>query len=460
MLLIERDARQHKAELEKLREENRHLLQQVSNKIDNAKAEITENAITKTMAVLNHARAGLLAIVSALAVPLAVTGFVRLNGLTRQLTIYYTDTMHNGLRFDDNNSERHKILDNLRTDALLDSLSLRYARDSARHGASRLELNEGEKQRIMSIIVNPASDDDRLRDALNLITASRSFLGRVIPIADDTGKKITEILSSNEYNNNKKVAVLEAMSNDRALLPFTLKMLNDGTNSYDENILMDAFANVKLFDENRAHQFAEANLTRFTSNYQRIELAKYLIEIDADSSATDALIIELRQQKKTPWQSDNRTLIFARIAHKLKAMPQDVPALAAMMDAQIANGLRMDISSFSEGKPYINLLKSDYRETFSQPESLVGNAHLVDAIIKHAPVSVSRLQKVCDFFQTRDRGLWVTTLMMKPASDTRLTLNSGKVILGKAILDAIWLRVEKRLEITRLSGHGAIKAAR
>ncbi|MCX8965685.1 hypothetical protein EHW66_11935 [Erwinia psidii] len=440
-LLIERDAQQHRAELEKLREENQRLLQQVSNKIDNAKAEITESAITKTMAVLNHTRAWLLAIVSALAVTLAVIGFVGVNGLTRQLTVYYTDTIHNWLRFDDGNSESHKILDNLRTSALLDSLSLRFAREKT-HSSLTPTLNEAEKQRLMSIILNPAADDYQFRDALNLIIASRGIFGRVM--ADETGKKIADILADNHYNNGKKVTVLEAMSNDRALLPFTLKMLNSGNATYDENVLMDAFANVKQFDDQRARQFAEENLMRFKSANNRIELAKYLIDIDADSSAIDALINELGQQKKTLWQGDDRTLIFARIEHKLKATPPDVPALAAMIDSQIANGLDMSISTFGEGKPYFILSRDNFRQAFSQPESLVGNRQLVDAIVKHAPLNASRLQKICDFFQTRDRGLWLTTQMMKPAPDTRLSFDNGKTIQGSDILDTLWLRVEKR----------------
>lgn len=440
-LLIERDAQQYKAELEKLREENQRLLQQVSDKIDHAKAEITESAITKTMAVLNHTRNWLLAIVSALAVTLAVIGFVGLNGLTRQLTVYYTDTIHNWLRFDDNGSESHKILNNLRTSALLDSLSLRFARNKTTSNLTPT-LNDAEKQRLMSIILNPTSDDYQFRDALNLIIASRGIFGRVM--ADDIGKKIAEILPNKEYNNDKKVMVLEAMSQERALFPFALKMLNAGTNIYDESTLMDAFANVKQFDDTRARQFAEENIQRFTSFNHRIELAKYLIDIDADSRQVDALINESARQKKESWQYDDRTLIFARIEHKLKAVPADIPALATLIDAHITNGLQMNISSFSEGKPYLNLSLDNYRHGFSEPENLVGNNQLVDAIVKHAPVDASRLQKIARFFQTDDRGVWITTLMMKPAPDTLLTFDDGKQVEGRDVRDTLWLRVEKR----------------
>lgn len=53
IILAERDAIKHKMELEKLRDENLNLMQQIRDKIENAKVEITESAIDKTMSILN-----------------------------------------------------------------------------------------------------------------------------------------------------------------------------------------------------------------------------------------------------------------------------------------------------------------------------------------------------------------------------------------------------------------------
>ncbi|WP_420193018.1 hypothetical protein, partial [Enterobacter intestinihominis] len=52
IILAERDAIKHKMELEKLRDENLNLMQQIRDKIENAKVEITESAIDKTMSIL------------------------------------------------------------------------------------------------------------------------------------------------------------------------------------------------------------------------------------------------------------------------------------------------------------------------------------------------------------------------------------------------------------------------
>lgn len=446
-LLAERDAQKHKAELEKLREENQRLLQQVSDRIDLAKAEITESAIEKTMAVLNHTRTWLLAIVSALAVTLAVIGFVGVSGLTRQLTTYYTDTIHNWLRFDDANSGSHKVLDDLRTSALLDSLSLRYERNKARNIFGQPTLSDAERDRLMAIILNPSADDAQFRDALHLLIASRGMFGLVRE--DETGKKIVDILKNDKYNNDKRAEVLETMSDERSLFPVALQILNDTTGRNDEGILMDAFANVKQFDEQRARRFAEENLNRFKSARNRVELAKYLIAAGADSDNIDKLVVEMRRQQAQQhgefvWDGNYQALIFARIEYGLQALSPDTTALARLIATQLDNGLALAISNFGNGKPYLQFSLDKSNDAITQPEKLFGNAALIDAVVKAQPLNISRLQKVSDFFQTTDRGAWITTLMMTPAAETQLTLTDGQTMRGSEVLDAVWLRVEEK----------------
>ncbi|WP_380179954.1 hypothetical protein [Kalamiella sp. sgz302252] len=447
-LLAERDAQKHKAELEKLREENQRLLQQVSDRIDLAKAEITESAINKTMSVLDNTRKWVLGIIVVFASVLTLAGVIGISGMSSKMTEIVTDKVNSWLRFDDGNSGSHQIMDELRTNALLDSLTLRYARDNARGGGNQPHLNTAEKQRLMAIILNPSSDNFQFRDALSLLIASRGIFGLVYE--DDTGKKIAGVLSRNDFNNEKKVAVLELMKKERALYPFSLQMLNDRSKGYDENILMDAFANVRQFDENRARQFAQANLNTFKSAHNRVELAKFLIDIGADGADIDALMTELyrqqqlQQQKSFVWDGYYQALIFARIEHGLAAASPDIPALTQLIATQMDKGLQLTISNFGIGKPWLYFSLEKSSDALSLPEKLFGNAALVDAIVKAQPLTADRLRKVSDFFQTTDRGAWITTLMMTPAAATRLTLTDGRKALGDEILDSVWLRVEEK----------------
>lgn len=444
-LLAERDAQQHKAELEKLREENLRLLQQVSDRIDLAKAEITDSAITKTMAVLDHTRNWILGIFTVLAFVIAAASFIGINGISNKITAIATDNVRNWLRFEDsdNDTGSHKILNDLRTSALLDSLTVRSARDNMRGvGLGHVTLTPAEKARLMALILDPATDDAQFSDALNMVVKSRGMFGWMSE--DRTGKQIVDILTNNDYSNSKRAYVMYAMRRDRSLYPLALNIINDHKAHYNENMLMDAFQNVKLFDEQRARKFAQEKMNSFKRADDRVELAKYLISIGADGPAIDDLIAELKKQETPESAGSYKLLIFARISQSLKASPQKIPVAAGLISTQIDAGLEATIRSFTDEKPAFYLSLGNNVDSSIQPENLMGNAELVDAVVKAKPVSAARLQRVSDFFQTTDRKAWITTLMMTPAAITQLKFDNGQQVRGDEILDAVWLRVEKK----------------
>lgn len=446
-LLAERDAQQHKAELEKLREENLRLLQHVSDRIDLAKAEITDSAITKTMAVLDHTRNWILGIFTVLAFVIAAASFIGINGISNKITAIATDNVRNWLRFEDsdNDTGSHKILNDLRTKALLDSLTIRSARDNIRDtGLSYVTLTPAEKNRLMALILDPASDDAQFKDALTLVVKSRGMYG--MTSEDETGKKIAAILSNADFSNDKKSYVFYAMRHERSLLPWAMTVVNDTSGQYDESFRMAAFENVSFFEDKKemAQRFAENNLRHFRLSSNRIELAKYLIGIGEDGPLIDNLIAELKQQKNDSWGYRYQSLILDRLEWALAAVPQNTPATAKLISTQIDNGLRLEIEAFGSEKPYIRLNLETYIAALPHPENLIGNAALVDAIVKQHPVTATHLQKVSDFFQTRDRGWWITTLMMEPAAETQLKFTDGHQLSGKDVLDNIWLRVESK----------------
>lgn len=216
-LIVERDILKHKHELEQLREENVRLMQRIEDKIDNAKAEITDNAITKTMNILDKTRSWLQYGSALFAVFITAAGFVGYNSINKELTAYYKDTVRHWLRFEDNDSGGGRVLDELRTNALLDSLTLKYERDKAQSGIASITLNNSEKKRLMSLVLDPKTDERQYRDALRLIVWSRGVFG--LMLEDDIGKEITGILGNSEFSNSKKLDVLEYMSKDRSLLP-------------------------------------------------------------------------------------------------------------------------------------------------------------------------------------------------------------------------------------------------
>lgn len=439
-LLAERDVLKHKAELEQLREENRRLLQQVQDKIDNAQLEITDKAISRSMEVLEKTRLWLQWGVAAFAVLVTVAGLIGYNGLDKRLTAYYTDTVHNWLRFDDDNSGGRKALEDLRTSALLDSLTLRYARERSNSGYARVTLNAAEEQRLMALIVNPTTDESQYRDALNLIIKSRGMFGRVYD--DDTGKQLAAIARDEKYSNAKRAAIFANMQHERALLPLSRGLLNDTSGRNDEGILMYAFDNVRKFDDHQAQAFARQHLESFKNDSYRIRLAKYLIDSGADGENINRLLDQLKHEKQEMWMSGYQEIVFARIMHALSAIPVDVPTAAQLLSQQIDAGLQLKLDDFATQRPYIQLSLDRYSQSLEQPQQVVGNPALVDAVVKSQPLTLAQLARMSEFFQLSDRNFWLTTLMMQPGAETRLQLADERQVVGSEVLAAIWLRVE------------------
>lgn len=189
IILAERDAIKHKMELEKLRDENLNLMQQIRDKIENAKVEITESAIDKTMSILEKTRLWLIYGSSFFAIFIGIAGFIGYKSVNKEITDYYINTVHHWLRFDSSESGGSRVLNDLRTEALLDSLTLKYEREKINSGPmNNINLNTEERLRLMSLILNPETDEQNYRDALRLITISRGLYGRYYE--DDIGKKL------------------------------------------------------------------------------------------------------------------------------------------------------------------------------------------------------------------------------------------------------------------------------
>ncbi|PQQ25770.1 hypothetical protein C6H64_19155 [Photorhabdus luminescens] len=127
-LLIEREFLRYKAELDKIKEENLRLQQLVVDRIDLAKSEITESAINKTMGVLEHTKKWLVVVFFVTGFFISAASFFGVKSIIDKLEVLYTDKVNNWLRFDNDNSGGRKVLEEIRTRALLDSYSIRLSR--------------------------------------------------------------------------------------------------------------------------------------------------------------------------------------------------------------------------------------------------------------------------------------------------------------------------------------------
>lgn len=439
-LLAERDAQIQKLELEKLRDENLHLIQQIKDKIDNAKAEITENAIVKTMKILDKTRLWLIYSSGVFAVLIGVAGVIGYTSITKQLTDYYINTVHHWLRFDSDDSGGSKVLNDLRTSALMDSLILKYERDKATFGPlPTISLNSESRQRLMDLILNPSTEQQQFVDALKIIMISRGIFGRYYE--DDTSRKIVSILNNSDFSNSKRLDVLNAMIKDKALLPWSLAVISKDNSIYDEEISMSAFRNVALFDNEIAIKFATKNINSFKNDINKIELGVFLIKNNADSNDVNNLIKNLRDRKKDDVLNGYGRLVIAKLEKGIDVKVNK--NFVDYMTQQIEDGIRISLESSLKNKSVLSFKINGGFYPFSNPEEFYSNHELINNIMHSLPLSYERLVKYTRFFQLQDRGYWITTLMFKPSSETFLILDDGKKITGKDILKYVWIREEE-----------------
>lgn len=441
VILAERDAIKHKMELEKLRNENINLMQQIKDKIENAKIEITESAINKTMAILDKTRLWLIYGSSIFAIFITAAGLIGYKSVNKEITDYYINTVKHWLRFDSPESGGSRVLNDLRTNALLDSLTLKYEREKATSGPiNNINLNAEEKQRLMSLILNPETDEQQYIDALRLVTKSRGIYGRFYE--DDIGKKIANILNNKEFSDSKRLDVINALAKDRALFPWALAVIKDNNPQMHEHFQMKAFENVSMFNKELAIKFAEKNITDFKDVSNKIQLGIFLIENGMDNQLINNLISELKKTKKETFASDYKELIIARIKKGLD--DNNIAFLSNYISEQINNGLSVELSSSLDKKPVLSFSFGDIVYPFREPGKLFENDTLIDSITKKATLTKDRFLKLTQFFQLQDRGYWITTFMFEPSENTEILFDNNERIKGNQVLQKVWLRAQKK----------------
>ncbi|KTL63268.1 hypothetical protein AA106_17580 [Photorhabdus laumondii subsp. laumondii] len=446
-LLIEREFLRYKAELDKIKEENLRLQQLVVDRIDLAKSEITESAINKTMGVLEHTKKWLVVVFFVTGFFISAASFFGVKSIIDNLTVYYTDKVNNWLRFDNDNSGGRKVLEEIRTRALLDSYSIRLSREGNNTPFS-IRLTGSETERLMAIVLEPKTSDSDFIDALNIIIASKSFLGRKFIRDDINTQNISDIVGNPNFSETKRGVVFDKLSWNRSLLRWSLSILDNPNISYSESMLMAAFDNVRHFDEKRAKEFAMENIDKFESDLNKVTLAKYLMQIDfADAnSKINELIVYLKTNRNSAFFTIGyESIVFYKLNNWLARNDSFTQRLAEYLSAQIENGLKISFDEIQDKgkKLYFNLENS--LSAIEHSDKLFGNEKLVNAVIKIKPIDYQRLATMVDFFQKNDNGIWLTTLMLKPSKDMLIQFKDDSFLNAHEYLSDIWIKKEKIL---------------
>lgn len=423
-------------ELEELKASSARLLHEVQSQIGNAEAKVAERAIEKTLSILHHIKQWILVVGAFITLALAVGTFFGYKNLTDSLTTTLKNKVERWLRFEDGDSDESMALDAIRTQALLDAYMVRFARERLSGHTNSLSLTEAERQRLLVILQDPSSDVGQFSDALTIITRSRGLFAPPW-MEDPTGKALAQLVNDKSLSQHKHVLLLERLKFDRAFLPFSRNLIADA--DYDWSMKMLAFDNLKLFEDPRALAFAQANVTKVDRHY-RPKLALYIAQKTESYAAVNEYAQFLRETKPEMWQSDFLNLVggLGGVLPRTGELPLN--HVSALISDSVLMGVGIRLTDLLGNRCLALELDGGYA-ALVEPGRWLNEPRVVDAIVRHRPLSPDWLTKVVSFFQVEDHGYELATLQLTLRGKDRLLTQQGAV--GPTdVRGEVWLRTE------------------
>lgn len=195
--------------------------------IENAKSDLMQHVIDKSVAPVNRVVTLISVVLAFLAIAGTALSFTIKDNLETTLTSQITKQVETWLSFDSDNSKITNVLEDYRSRALLDAYMIKLAREaSTGSGISMLEFKAADKSRLLDIVANPSSSYSDFHDALALLAKSRGMFGWGQG-NDHIAKRLRELFSSEDYDDEKKLRLLEVLESDIAMLPIAEHLLKD-----------------------------------------------------------------------------------------------------------------------------------------------------------------------------------------------------------------------------------------
>lgn len=421
-------------ELEKQRSENAELLLKADSKIANAKSEITEVAIDKTLNVLAHVRNWIIVV----GIIFSVGAFLGWKGFDSYMKTYFKEKVETWLRFEDSESGSKKTLEQIRTQAILDAYTIRLARSySSPFGVNAVKLTSLEIERLVEIIVDPSTSYGDFADALRLVTKSRGIFTLLSP-EDNVGKRLVGILGDSSYDGHKKGLILEYMQKDESLFPFAKEILSESKNT--EYVRMSAFHNVVNFDAAYALKFAEENMNSFLELRPKSELAEYIVKTNPNSQLVRDFLDTLIINRPEGWELNYLGIILSLIENESRKTTNDLPNIISKL---ISNGLQLRVTDSSFGPRYIVLELNGVSIPLKDPKSFFSNDSMINQVMLSKELNTQWLESIVDFYQVVDNSYYITTLLVSPSQSSKFILDNFSELTNDKVLGPIWLRTNE-----------------
>ncbi len=425
-------------ELERLKSDSAGLLKDVESKISSAENKIAEKAIDKMFAFINQVKNWIGVAALVLTGIITLSAFIGYKNITDVLVTSFKDRVDKWMRFDDEQSEGRKTLDELRTEAIINAYMIRLARDYSRVSESFFPINGPEEKLLLEIIEAPQTRYRVFSDALLIVSKNRGPFRFVIE-EDDVGKRIAALLTVEQISSDKKMLVLERMKGDGALLPYSTRILNDA----EQNIAvrMAAFENVKVFKPDSAKSFAEQNVGSAPSNVKS-ELILYLASVSGIYEPALKYIRELVKEKPEYWQS-NVIQVVAQLGETLTPTVEPTAyKLADLFIPVVELGGKVNISDALFGPKHVAMQLGGASTSLKKPGRILKDPALVKAILTQKGDDVDWLTKGTDFFQVSDNGTLLSTLIATPGARAQIGTEDASQLTVQTVSGDIWLRTQ------------------
>ena len=431
-------------------------LGEIESQLANSKSEITEVAIDKTLGILVHVRNW----IAVIGVAVGLASFLGMNSLYTNLTTYYETEVQKWLRFENEDGGGRKSLEKLRTQALLDAYTIKLARSySNKYSRHSVSLSDVELNRLTEILSDPETEYGDFVDAIRLISSSRGVFG-LYSSEDKITKKIISLLDKSSIASNKKVAIIEKLKSNKTFFPIAADIMSEEKN--DEHIRMRAFKNVKIFNEELALKFSKKNFNKFTSDINKVTLAKQILKENPEDASVLNFAKELMAHKNDFWFGNYFDLIIA-IYEGEKGSEKDTSI--KLIDNLVGSGAELIVSEFGSGAKYFAVSIEGGSSALESPREFLSDTAFINNLIKSQPIEIDRLSSYVDFFQVKDMGHYINTVLISLDGKASIEMMNSEVIDSKSVSGDIWIRSNNKLgykyiEATWRDPLGAIKTGR
>lgn len=426
----------------------------VATEIANAKKEIGELAVQRTLSVFTEARNVVIAI-GALAIPVIVgSGLVGYNSLKSSTTAFVDAKVREWMSVSMPNSPVKATLEKLRNDAVVDALSIKLDRQTYGNqpALSRVELSADEKSRLCQVMLNPETSDSSFQDAARLIEASKGLFAGYdndLQLSD----VIKAVLQDGKYSERKRYIIFENLWRERALLGASLAVL-DKKEIPDEWALY-AFKNVARHTPGNAEPYAIRMLNSQELGNQRAA-ADYLATNDPLNPDLRKWLDGLRVKRDADYPVIAASLGATMVALSNALLPASgspypasnpavQSAAAGVLYDAVRNGAVLRISRFGaepETVEWEHAIKASTRlNPLDRPKAYFENDTLLTAVLSNGGNNVDMLSTLVSALEVGDGQNYLASIQVTLPTTGWLEVDGGTKLTPGTVVGGIRLTI-------------------